>query len=109
MDSAFGIDHGYEEIEKFGLAGLGGSVAGGTKKLAGALGRPSAGLRRGVATNPSPIGAAKMGVGTAGGRAAGGLRKLGAGMAKRPGLTGGVAAGGAGVGAGGMFANRRRF
>jgi hypothetical protein len=112
MESAFGIDHGHEEIAKLGFGGLGGAIAGGTRKLATGLGRGSAGLRRGAATNPSAIGGAKMKLGTAGGRAAGGLRKLGQGMASRPGLTGGVAAGGAAAGVGGGAAaigNRRRF
>lgn len=102
MISAFGVDHG-EGVEKaFGMGALGSRIAGGTRTAANALGRGSAGLRRNVATNPSAIGGAKKRLGTVGGQAAGGLRRLGQGMAARPGLTGGVAAGGAAAGAGGI-------
>lgn len=102
MISAFGVDHG--EIEKaFGLAGLGAAIGGATSRLGGKI---AAGGARTIKRNPN------MGrVGQAGVGAGGQLRKLGQGMMKRPGLTGGLAAGGA-VGAGGAagaFGNRRRY
>jgi hypothetical protein len=112
MNSAFGVDHGYEEIEKFGFGGIGGALAGGTKKLATGLSRGSAGMRRAGRSQGGFAGGAQTKLGTAGGMAGGQLRKLGQGMAKRPGLTGGLAAGGGAAGAGaagGAFANRRRF
>ena len=112
MESAFGIDHGHEEIAKFGLAGLGSKIAGGTMKL-------GQGLRSSGASNMAMGRRAGGGFGQGmqrGGagrvKAGGQLRKLGQGMAKRPGLTGGIAAGGAAAGVGGGAAaigNRRRF
>lgn len=105
MESAFGVDHGeYDEISKLGFGGFGSALAGGTRKAANVLGRGSAGMRRGIAQNPSAIGAAKMKIGTAGGQAAGGLRKLSQNMAAKPGLTGGIAAGGGAAGVGGVGA-----
>ena len=111
MESAFGVDHG--EIEKaFGFAGLG-----------AAMGRKTAqvgqGLRRSGASNMGM--GRQMGGGFGQGMQRGGaarvkmggqLRKLGQGMQNRPGLTGGIAAGGAAAGAGGAagaFGNRRKY
>jgi hypothetical protein len=117
MISAFGVDHGYdEEIEKaFSVGGLGGGIARRVTQLGGAASRQGAGMRRGAATlNPgSTPSKVKMAGGKALGRVGGGLRRLGGGMAARPGLTGGIAAGGAGagvgLGAGAAFGNRKRF
>ena len=99
MESAFGIDHGYEEIEKGLFSSVGEAATLGTKKLATGLGRNSAVMRRGA-----PAGGVKQTLGGMGGKAAGGLRKLGQGMAARPGLTGGLTVGGAGLGAAGVGA-----
>ena len=114
MESAFGIDHGPEEFSKLGF----GSIAGLGSKIGAKTMKVGQGLRQSGANNMAMGRKAGGGFGAgmqAGGakrvQAGGQLRKLGAGMAARPGLTGGVAlgAGGAGVGgAAGMFANRRR-
>lgn len=114
MESAFGVDHGPEEISKLGLGGissLGSKIGAKTMKV-------GQGLRQSGANNMAMGRRAGGGFGAgmqAGGarrvQAGGQLKKLGAGMAKRPGLTGGLAVGGgaAGVaGAGGLLANRQR-
>jgi hypothetical protein len=112
MESAFGIDHGYEEIEKFGFGALGAKIGVGAVKAGQGLSRGSAQMRRaGRAAGPGFMGSAQKKIGAAGGMAGGQLRKLGQGMQKRPGLTGGLAAGGAAAGAGGAggaFMNRQR-
>lgn len=109
MISAFGVDHGeYSEyeIEKAGLGSitrLGTALGGATRRLGGKI---AVGGAKTIKTNPSLGGAGHLGV-----KAGGGLRRLGAGMAARPGLTGGLALGGGAAGAGaagGAFANRRR-
>jgi|KBSMisStaDraftv2_1062788.scaffolds.fasta_scaffold197465_3 hypothetical protein len=110
MESAFGIDHG-EEVSKLGIGGLGTKIGQKTMKI-------GQGLRQSGANNMAMGRKAGGGFGAGmqvGGakrvQAGGQLRKLGQGMQKRPGLTGGLAVGGgaAGVGAaGGMFANRQR-
>ncbi len=111
MESAFGVDHGDVEISKIGLAGIGSAIGSKTMKI-------GQGLRQSGANNMAMgrkagggFGAGMQRGGAARVKTGGALRKLGAGMAARPNLTGGVAlgAGGVGVGgAGGMFANRRR-
>lgn len=123
MESAFGIDHG--EVSKAipGMAGLGSKIAGGTMKAGQKLrssGRESMSMGRrageqhqGIQSSIRPSGRIPGQGMRAGGaakvKAGGMLRSLGQGMAKRPGLTGGVATGGAAAGAGGMMMNRRRF
>ena len=119
MESAFGVDHGHEEIAKFGFGGLGAGIARKTTQLGSRLGGAGAGntgAARAMGKPPTPgMRGVKRGLGAAGaGQSAmgGQLKRLGAGMAKRPGLTGGVAAGGAAAGAGGgaaAYGNRRRF
>jgi hypothetical protein len=120
MNSAFGIDHGYDEIEKASLAGFGRVLSESTSKLGRGLSRSGVKNQQGgirSAFNQTSTAKQVPGVARAmGGRAqvglGGQLRKLGAGMKKNPGLTGGLAVGGgaAGVGgAAGMFANRRRY
>lgn len=116
MISAFGVDHGYdEEFEKAawgGLTRLGSSLAGAATKGGNALRRTGAAnirssgslaLSPGTAANKFRAGGAQMKVG-------GALKRVGAGMAARPGLTGGLAAGGAvgTVGGTGFMAGRRR-
>jgi len=111
MESAFGVDHGYQEIEKGLFSAMGGGLAGATRGLGSSLSRSGAGMRRnarpgvgGRMATPGKVNKPMQALGTGMGMAGGGLRKLSAGMAKRPGLTGGLAAGGAGAGvAGGGF------
>lgn len=119
MESAFGIDHGYEEIDK-ALPGMGALSSLGTKMAGAATGagnklrRAGAGNIRSSKSLALAPGAAK-GRAAAGGmkmRAGGALKKLGQGMAAKPGLAGGLAAGGAGAGAlggAGLMANRRTY
>jgi hypothetical protein len=113
--SAFGVDHGFEDVEKaFGMGG-GGALGGGLRKLGQNIGM---GARKGAA------GAGKMArpnVGAGGARGALGRGQVQAGRGlkqasnfamKRPGLTGGLAAGGtAGAVGGGGYAlgNRRQY
>jgi hypothetical protein len=112
MESAFGIDHGYETIEKFGFGALGTKMAGAAVGGGNKLRRAGAAGIRGSASAQKPGGTGVAGfMGRSGMQAGGGLKKLGQGMAARPGLAGGLAAGGAAGGAGGaggMFMNRRR-
>lgn len=97
MESAFGVDHGdYEEIEKFGFGGLGTAIGGVARQGAKNVGQLA---------NKVPGG--KFGSGAA----KGGLVKLGQGLKKtsqfaaaKPGLTGGIAAGGGAAGVGGVGA-----
>jgi|SoimicmetaTmtLPC_FD_contig_31_7903053_length_1372_multi_2_in_0_out_0_2 hypothetical protein len=104
MESAFGVDHGdYGEIEKFGFGGLG-SALGGAARLGA----------KNVGQLANKVPAGKFGSGAA----KGGLIKVGQGLKKtsqfaaaKPGLTGGIAAGGAAAGLGGgaaMMGNRRK-
>ena len=110
--SAFGVDHGGEEVAKaFGAGAVGGAL----RKLGQGIGM---GARQGAA------GAGKMArpnVGAGGARGVMGAGQIGAGKGlkkvsnfamKRPGLTGGLAAGGtAGAVGGGGYAmgNRRQY
>ena len=104
MQSAFGVDHGDYEIEKASFAGLGTGIARMTSKLGG---KTMAAGAKTIKTSPGlgKVGGAQVGLG-------GGLRKLGQGMLKRPGLTGGVAAGTGAAGVGGigagLYGSRRR-
>ena len=119
MESAFGIDHGYEDIEKFSIGGLGSLGS----KMAGAATQSGNKLRRAGAANLRSSKSLALSPGTSTSRAAtgnmkmkmgGGLKKLGQGMAAKPALAGGLAVGGAtaGVGAagvaGGSMMQRRR-
>lgn len=103
MESAFGIDHGYEDISKFSLSGLGSGLGRLTNRAGGKV--ATGGIKT-MKTNPG------MGrFGQAQFQAGGQLRKLGQGMMRRPGLTGGVAAGGGAAtlgGAAGAFQSHRR-
>lgn len=117
MISAFGVEHGGDqEIEKF--AGLGAGLATATRGLGSAMSRGGAGMRRAAKpgmgsrmATPGKINKPMQALGTGMGKAGGQLRRLGGGMSARPGLTGGLAAGGAGAGLGGgaaLLGNRRR-
>jgi len=103
MESAFGIDHGPEEIAKFGLGSVGGMVGGAARLGAKKTGQ----LANKVPANKFGAGPAKAGLIGAGR----GLKKVSGFAAQRPNLTGGLGVGAAATGvggAGGMFANRRR-
>jgi hypothetical protein len=113
MISAFGVDHGsYEEIEKISLGGVGAMAGGAFKKLGQGIGM---GARRGAAKSGQMAGRSLAGgnkmLGGAQIRAGQGLKKVSGFAMNRPGLTGGLAAGGAAAGVGGAgaaFGNRRR-
>jgi len=117
MISAFGVDHGYEEIEKFGALGLASKVGGlGTKIASHAMGGGTALKSAGAANVASskslalaPRQAAKRSIMGQGQLKVGGALQRTAGFAaKRPKLAGGLAVGGAGAGvAGGGFAAGR--
>ena len=117
MESAFGIDHGYDEVSKAvpSFGSLGTKMAGGATKLGNKTRRAGAGNIRGAASAQKPGGAGIGGfMGRTQMRAGGALKQLGAGMAQRPGLTGGLTAGAGAVGAGagisaGDKALRRRY
>jgi hypothetical protein len=105
--SAFGIDHGYEElgeIEKFSLASVGSKLGQATSRMGGKM---AVGGARQIKTNPGAGGFGHMRV-----KAGGALRRLGTTMSRNPGATGGIAAG-AGAGAigtaGAVATNRRRY
>lgn len=117
MISAFGVDHGYEEIEKFGALGIASKVGGlGTKIASHAMGGgtalKSAGAAK-VASSKSlalaPRQAQKRNLVGQAQLKTGSLMQRGAGFAaRRPQLAGGLAAGGATAGvAGGGFAAGR--
>src|SRR5262245_21786351 len=108
MQSAFGIDHGYDEIEKF-------SIAGGAERLGAGVGGM---FRRGAKVAGQQAnkfqGSERMGAGFMHGtlkRTGQGMRKVSRFAAARPGTVGGITAGGAGVGAAGVggvaYGNRR--
>lgn len=121
--SAFGIDHGYISKAGFRLPGTsafrGGAQAGGGEGISAKLSQQAQKFQGGVKNLGSKIGQGTFNVGannmlSGAGRAGAGKRgaktqmragakvaQAGAGMAKRPGLTGGVAIGGAGAGAAG--------
>jgi hypothetical protein len=116
MESAFGIDHGYSEIDKAwgmgALTSLGGKMAGAATGAGNTLRRAGASnlrsskslaLAPGQAKRRAATGGMKMGAG-------GALKKLGQGMAAKPGLAGGLAVGGAagGLGGGAALMSRRR-
>jgi hypothetical protein len=121
MESAFGVDHG--EVSKAipGFGALGAKIAGGTMKAGQGMRRTGANAmsqgrqRMGSAvpgSRPHAFGQGLQSGGAARVKMGGQLKKLGQGMQKRPGLTGGIAAGGAAAGVGGGAAaigNRRRF
>ena len=113
MESAFGIDHGdYSEIEKVNpFSALGTAIGGasklGAKKAGGLAGK----IKPAAGATGIKAGAQKAGFGGLKG-AGQGLKKVGGFAAQRPGLTGGLAAGGAATAAGGagaMFGNRKRY
>jgi hypothetical protein len=127
MESAFGIDHGYEDIEKFGFGALGAKIGGGLAAGGSKLARSGAqAMGAGRKMQAGKLGVGSFGAGSSqamqhgkgmmiGGRLKAktglGMNKLGQGMLKRPGLTGGLAAGGAAAGIGGGAAaigNRQR-
>jgi len=130
MESAFGVDHGYEEFEKLGLGGitkpvtaLGGALAGKGAGLvrSGASQRNAArGVLRGQGfSGSSPIKAMRgnqVAANAKGNMMGAGLRmktgaamgKVGGFMQRRPGATLGIAGGGAAAGAGGFGLSRRR-
>lgn len=117
MISAFGVDHGYETIEKIGLGG-------GLTRLGQKLGSGAQKAGLGVQNRGASLAqkAKKPGTGLLGQRATGALGEghlqaggrlhgLGQKMLERPKLTGGLAAGGAGaagLGGAGSLLNRRR-
>jgi hypothetical protein len=120
MESAFGIDHG--DIEKaFKLPGAG-AAGRMLAKPGGAIGRGVEHLGSGVRSqgnkvfgavraNPHPSAGFNQGARTIGAgyvKAGGKLQKAGQALQGRPGLTGGIAAGGLTAGAGGIAMNRRR-
>lgn len=100
-ESAFGIDHG--EIAKFSFGAGATKVAGGLRQMGSVLGqgvsakaaklKPMQGPQK-----PGMMGGMKRAGQTAQGAGQRGMSRLGAGMQNRPGLTGGIAAGGAGAG-----------
>jgi hypothetical protein len=116
MESAFGIDHGYEDIAKFGFAGLGAKIGQKTAQAGQGLRRIGAqnmANSRQTSKMPGMGGMGRMGqrAGATSVRQGGMLRGLGQRMQKRPGLTGGLAAGGAAAGvggAGGALMNRNK-
>lgn len=119
MESAFGVDHGYE-IEKAmpRVPGMGGTLGGAFRSLGTHIGMgATAGAQRAgkmagksIASGNPMTGRAQIKVGQ-------GLKRTGNFAMKRPGMTGGLAAGGAvggsaALGAGGATAmgnNRRRY
>jgi hypothetical protein len=126
MISAFGVEHGEISKAGFGFAALGGQLARKTtsfgegmaargaaagqagKRMAQPAGRhmgpQSGGLRSkapGLGAGSRPMRAAGQGQAAGGAartRVGGGLQRAGAAMGKRPGFTGGIAAGTAGAG-----------
>jgi hypothetical protein len=117
MESAFGIDHGYDEIEKF--EGLGTGLASMTRNVGSALSRKGAGLRRAAQpgtgarmATPGKINKPMQSIGAGMGKVGGSLRKLSTNMAANPIKTGAIATGVGGVGVGaagaGLYSNRRR-
>jgi hypothetical protein len=117
MISAFGVDHG-EVSKAFGsnITRLGSKLGSATsragtnlvgrgvanKGAARAMGKPMTGAMRGFQRGLGVGGSAQ---GAVGGR----LQRAGAGMMKRPGLTGSLAVGGAGAGGGAaLLGNRQR-
>ena len=120
MYSAFGVDHGYDEISKLGLGGaftgLGARIGGGVERYGSnvrRIGAQQMGTARkaGSAISPQQAHGLKVG-GAANVRSGGKIRSVGQAMQRRPGLTGGLAAGGAAAGIGGGAAaigNRRRY
>lgn len=101
MESAFGVEHGGEEIAKFGLptglikpiTSLGSKIGGATRSMGGKT--MTSGIKQ-IKTSPNmgKVGQAKLGAG-------GALRRAGSTMAAHPTTTGGI---GAGVAAGGVAA-----
>jgi len=114
MQSAFGVEHGYDEIEKAfgpGLSAIGSAVGRGTKKL-GQLSRTSSAAQMRVGRKMGgPVGRLTQQGGARGVRLGGQIRRLGAGMQQRPGFTGAatLTAGGAGIAGGSAYMNRRRY
>jgi len=115
MESAFGVDHGYQEIEKLSLGGAGMKLAGMATGAGNTLRRTGAAQMRGASgfgagkhAAPVKFAGARKALGQGGMMAGGALKKLGTGMAARPRLAGGLAAGGAtaGVAGGGFMAGR---
>ena len=109
MYSAFGVDHGYEEIEKWeipGMAAMGGGLARGASKMSGKL--VQVGQRNALHTGTSGLMPKLGGLQRSAGA---GLGRLAGGMAARPGLTGGIATGTAlgSAGLAGAASGRRRI
>jgi len=106
--SAFGVDHGYEDIEKIGLGGVVSTVG---RRLGMGVSQAGRGVQRMGQQNAARTGSLRPKMGGMANRAGLGIRRAGAAMGRNPGVTGGVAAGGAAAGAGGIGAsmfNRKR-
>jgi hypothetical protein len=113
MISAFGVDHG--EIEKGLFSAVGSKLGGAVGRTGMKLGRSGTGKLKAAPPAGKGLwpghGGVQRAVGQGQQKAASGLNQLGQGMMKRPGLTGGLAIGGAGAGAGagaGLLGQRQR-
>lgn len=123
MYSAFGVDHGYEQVSKLGMPGMGAAT-----KLGGAMGSKStqmggalrkmggANKRAGTMLGKKPDQTTSMGMQARGhqrlGQAQSGMgakmKQAGAAMSSRPGMTGGLTIGGGTAIGGGAYAMHRR-
>jgi hypothetical protein len=115
MISAFGVDHG-EVSKAFGFSALGSKIGQKTAQAGQGLRRVGAqnmatSRQTGKMQGMGAMGRMGQRAGATSVRQGGMLRGLGQRMQKRPGLTGGIAAGGAAAGAGGVggaLMNRQR-
>ena len=112
MYSAFGVDHGYEEIEKWSIPGAGaisrlGSAMGGKTTSMGAGLRRMGGRNKSMATKAGKKGNKSFQVrgqgrlGQAQSAVGARLKQAGGAMSRNPGVTGGTAVGTTALGVGG--------
>lgn len=97
MISAFGVEHGYDDIEKFDLPGAGKAFGAGLRRVGTSL---STGFKGVAKPSPSPIGSMANKVGIGANKTLGHI-KTGLGTTKGKVIAGtGIGVGGAGVGYG---------